>query len=614
MELTPGIDELDAQQCADVLVSTVAGERAAGARRLRLIGQWAVVHGPDTLLTDPDVPALPGAERLRTYGGQGTPQVAEFSTHELAVLLGVPVGVAGNMLADVLDLTHRHPKLWAQLEHTAACDSPGHDPALATGCVQAWQATWVARRCRAAGLSLEAAQWVDDHTTDHIGTQAWTRFQGTVDARIKQADPALAEQKRLAKEAAKRVTVSATNEHGMKTLTVQLPAAQIIILRARINQLAQILQAAINATHDSVVPIGQLEADALLLMANPAEALQLLVWGATPRPTESDIGADEPVEPFADRELSRREGGDAGESVPEDEGHRLRHPFDNPRFGHHAMTRWQRDHDLTEHNPPDPETQPDPDWQPEPPDTSTVPGDPLAHACACCGDIHDPADPGERSGRHRRESSALTPLPLPDGLDPGLLRPTIRLFLHASRDDFRAGVGIVRTEPDGTALTTAEAIDLLGHTHVKITPVLDLEGQTPVDAYEIPQRLADATRLAYPTCVFPYATTSSQAEGVDADHVLRYTRGGATGQTSLDNLAPLNRPSHRVKTHGHGWTLASPARGIHLWRTPHGYCFQRDTTGTTPLGKQTAAEFQQMLCELIECETWDQLTDEELAG
>ena len=115
--------------------------------------------------------------------------------------------------------------------------------------------------------------------------------------------------------------------------------------------------------------------------------------------------------------------------------------------------------------------------------------------------------------------------------------------------------------------------------------MLDLPGQTPVDAYEIPRRYRADTGAGREPC-----------------------------QTRLDNLAPLTRPSHRVKTHGHGWTLASPSPGIHRWRTPHGYCFQRDAHGTTPLGKHSAGEFQAVLRELLELESWDQLTDRELAG
>ena len=103
---------------------------------------------------------------------------------------------------------------------TADCDAPGRDPALAVGMVQAWQARYVARRTRHAKLSAEAARWVDQRTTRHLGSVAWSRFCDLLDARIKAADPVLAEQRRREKEATKRVTVSRTNDEGMKTLTV----------------------------------------------------------------------------------------------------------------------------------------------------------------------------------------------------------------------------------------------------------------------------------------------------------------------------------------------------------------------------------------------------------
>ncbi len=112
--------------------------------------------------------------------------------------------------------------------------------------------------------------------------------------------------------------------------------------------------------------------------------------------------------------------------------------------------------------------------------------------------------------------------------------------------------------------------------------------------------------------MFPFAATSSRSTGVDLDHTQPYlprSAGGPPGQTSLDNLAPLHRGSHRVKTHGHGWTTQHPLFGVHLWRTPHGYCFQRDPGGTTPLGRMTHEEFTQLTRELAEHVAWDQDLD-----
>jgi hypothetical protein len=60
------------------------------------------------------------------------------------------------------------------------------------------------------------------------------------------------------------------------------------------------------------------------------------------------------------------------------------------------------------------------------------------------------------------------------------------------------------------------------------------------------------------------------------------------GTTSTDNLAPLCRKHHRLKTHV-GWTYTSPEPGTYLWVSPHGYTYRRDAAsqgrggGTTDL-------------------------------
>ncbi len=219
--------------------------------------------------------------------------------------------------------------------------------------------------------------------------------------------------------------------------------------------------------------------------------------------------------------------------------------------------------------------------------------------CPTCG--HDPT-------RLPRDGSALTRADLPE-LDPAKLRPTAVLYLHASETEFRCGTGLARFENDGTAFTQREAVDILGHCNVKITRVIDLDRHHPADGYEVPAALAEQVRLCYPTTVFPFSATSSRSRGVDLDHVEPYVPESARGpgdQTSLDNLAPLLRGSHRVKTHGRGWATRNPRFGTHLWRTPHGYCFQRDPSGTSPLGKMTHQEFRQYARELAEHLTWDE--------
>ena len=115
-------------------------------------------------------------------------------------------------------------------------------------------------------------------------------------------------------------------------------------------------------------------------------------------------------------------------------------------------------------------------------------------------------------------------------------------------------------------------------------------GQRPVDAYEVPARLRESLHLLAPASVAPFSVNLSRRK--DADHVRAYVppgQGGPPGQTSMDNLAPLDRFAHRVKTHGR-WRLRQRAPGVYEWRSPHGYRFRVDHDGTHPLGREPAAE------------------------
>jgi len=111
-------------------------------------------------------------------------------------------------------------------------------------------------------------------------------------------------------------------------------------------------------------------------------------------------------------------------------------------------------------------------------------------------------------------------------------------------------------------------------TTVTVKPILDVAEQIHVGAYEIPDRLHDQAAGRDLTCVFPWC--DRPARGCDTDHVVAYGDGG---QTATDNLAPLCRRHHRLKTHSPwGYTVFEP--GTYLWTSPHGHQFLRDHTGT----------------------------------
>jgi hypothetical protein len=116
---------------------------------------------------------------------------------------------------------------------------------------------------------------------------------------------------------------------------------------------------------------------------------------------------------------------------------------------------------------------------------------------------------------------------------------------------------------------------------VTVKPVIDLADHVHVDAYEIPDRIAERVALRDVTCVFPWCTRPSRRlkpdeHGCDCDHVIPHGQGGAT---CTCQLAPLCRRHHRLKTHG-GWTYTILEPGSYLWLSPHRYQYLRDHTGT----------------------------------
>ncbi len=114
-------------------------------------------------------------------------------------------------------------------------------------------------------------------------------------------------------------------------------------------------------------------------------------------------------------------------------------------------------------------------------------------------------------------------------------------------------------------------------THVTVRPVLDLADEQHVEAYEIPDRLRDQAVLRDHTCVFPWCTRPARTS--DIDHVVPWDTGPRGGATTTDNLAPLCRRHHRLKTHA-TWRYTVLNPGSYLWSSPHGYQFLRDPSGT----------------------------------
>ena len=118
---------------------------------------------------------------------------------------------------------------------------------------------------------------------------------------------------------------------------------------------------------------------------------------------------------------------------------------------------------------------------------------------------------------------------------------------------------------------------------IKVTQVIDLTQPVAVDRYEVGNRLRTRMTLTHPTCVFPWCTRPARA--CDADHVIPHNKGGPTTD---DNLAPLCRRHHRLKTKT-PWTYHTLDTGTWLWTDPHGLTYLRNHNGTHDLTDIRAA-------------------------
>jgi len=538
-------DTADGQSMADAIVRETATIVASEARRFVAIAGYADCNGPEAQVRT----GVAGEERLRRFGGDGTPEVREFTSREVAVLTGRSPLAGSLQVQDALDVRHRHPLTWARLLETCVADAPGADPALAAGMVQVWQARAVAKACHTAGLTLDQARWVDAEVTPMLGALPWSTVLDLLAERVIAADPDAAEARRADEERRTYVAAGQANEHGVKTLVAKARAGDVIALLAMLDLVADCLKSdGLDGTRD------ELRAQAVGIIANPATALALLLRHAIKDQTPSSVEPTPLVEPvetrsdvedlFADRRIDPREA-DAGPPPGTD-------PRDTSALA--VDDRPPLDDDHGENSAPN-------QW--------------MSHL----GGFEGLADLLALLGRR---------------IDPTRLTPKRVLYLHLNESSFdRDRNGAVRFE-DEQPITVQHLVELLAGTRVTVKPVIDLANTRSVERYEVPDDLREAVQLTATRSLWPWAPTSSHADNVDMDHAEAYDEDADNNkpQTSLDNLGPLDRGGHRVKTHQHGWTSRQPRPGVRYWRSRHGYCFRVDPTGTHPLGKHDMTAFQ----------------------
>jgi len=163
--------------------------------------------------------------------------------------------------------------------------------------------------------------------------------------------------------------------------------------------------------------------------------------------------------------------------------------------------------------------------------------------------------------------------------DPRLL-PEACLYVHVAEETLLRGAGTARVEGVGPLAATM-LTHLLGHSRVRITPVIRPYADVATDAYEVPDPIRRQVLLRDTYEVFPFSSRTARV--ADLDHTHPYRPGGKR-QTRASNLGPLWRKPHRAKTHA-GWHLEQPAPGIFWWQTPDGDRYRVGPNGTIRIGR-----------------------------
>ena len=139
------------------------------------------------------------------------------------------------------------------------------------------------------------------------------------------------------------------------------------------------------------------------------------------------------------------------------------------------------------------------------------------------------------------------------------------LILHVHQKDLANGHG-----GEGEAfgpVTLQHLKELLAQCTgtVKVRPVIDLAAPVMVNTYRPSDELAQRVKLRDRYVMFPRSNRSAFGRGIDLDHTIP----APEGPTSSDNLGPLNRASHRARTHA-GFRVEQPSPGVFHWKTPAG--------------------------------------------
>ncbi|MGF9763694.1 DUF222 domain-containing protein [Microvirga sp. 0TCS3.31] len=268
----PGVGEVTDLTARDLLAlarDRKAAEDRAAADLLVVAARWADLHPPESIHSAATF-TVPGCEHEEPIAGEGAPLVAEFCLAELGTVLGISTTAAKKLVGHALELRHRLPRLWAQVQ---------------SGRVPAWRARSVAEVTihSTPALSREAASFVDAQVAAVAGRIGAAQLDRLVAETIKRYDLADVDPTQDPEDGylhvdPRHATIHSDDVHyaGTMRLEAELDIADAVDLDRALAHSAASLKAL-----GSDAPLGARRSAALGDLARTQTALDLHSQGAT---------------------------------------------------------------------------------------------------------------------------------------------------------------------------------------------------------------------------------------------------------------------------------------------------------------------------------------------
>ncbi len=109
------VEDLTASGLLALARERKATEDRAAADLLEVAARWADLHPPESIHHAAAF-TVAGCEHEEPIAGEGCPAVAEFCVAELGAVLGISTVSAKRLIGHALELRHRLPRLWAQVQ------------------------------------------------------------------------------------------------------------------------------------------------------------------------------------------------------------------------------------------------------------------------------------------------------------------------------------------------------------------------------------------------------------------------------------------------------------------------------------------------------------------